>query len=158
MAQELVPADPVEVTAGRKAAEDVFGTLMQGAQVGLRQGIEQEDYVAAMMASIDAVIAQIKQTDNVGTQQQLIGLQTSVNDVKQHISLLEQDPNEKEFVTAAGKELGNIENELKGFAQRQQEMAEKNQVDPAMEAEIHTAQVKAANDMHIAEQKNRSGR
>jgi hypothetical protein len=154
MAKALVPEQPNSVTSGRKAAEDVFGTLMNGVQVGLREGIEQTDYIAAMMAAIDSVIAQIKQTDNVGTQEQLIGLQTAMADAEKHLQLLEQDPTQKQFVTAAGKEIGAMNNELKAFGQRQQEKAQQGQVDPAAEAEIHTMQVRAAQEMHISEQKS----
>jgi hypothetical protein len=153
-ANALVPPQAVQVTPGRKAAEDVFGTLMNGVEVGLREGIEQQDYVAAMMASIDAVVGQIKQTDNVGTQQQAIGLSTAIADVRKHLQLLEQDPNETQFVAAASKELGSIENEVKGFVQRQQEAADKAKIDPEAEAAIHTQQIQAAQDMHIAEQKS----
>lgn len=153
-ANALVPQEAVKVTPGRKAAEDVFGTLMNGVEVGLREGIEQQDYIAALLASIDAVIAQIKATDNVGTQQQLIGLQTAMADAQKHLQLLEQDPNEKAFVTAAGKEIGAMTNELKGFAQRQQEQADKNKMDPEAEAKIQQDQIAAAQQMHIAEQKN----
>jgi hypothetical protein len=153
-ANELVPAQKASVTDGRKAAEDVFGTLMAGAQVGLREGIEQSDYIAAMLASIDAVVAQIKSIDNMGTPQQIIGLNLAIQDVEQHIQAVAQDPNEKALVTAAGKELGKIQNEIKGFQQRQQEAADKSKVDPQAEAEIHMAQVKGAQDLHIAEQKS----
>ncbi len=153
-ANALVPQEAVKVTPGRKAAEDVFGTLMNGVEVGLREGIEQQDYIAAMLASIDAVIAQIKATDNVGTQAQLIGLNTAMADAQKHLQLLENDPNEKAFVTAAGKEMGAMGNELKAFMQRQQEQADKSKVDPEAEAKIHTDQIQAAQDMHIAEQKN----
>ena len=152
-AKALVPPEKVKVTPGRKAAEDVFGTLMSGAQVGLREGIEQQDYIAAMLAAIDAVVAQIKGVDNVGTPQQIIGLNLAIQDTREHLALLEEDPNEVAFVAAASKELGSIENEIKGFAQRQQEAAEKAQIDPEAEAAIHTQQIQAAQDMKIAEEK-----
>lgn len=154
LANELVPPQPTAVDDGRKAANSLFGTLMAGSEVGDQEGIPQESYVAAMLASIDGVIAQIKGTDNVGTAQQIIGLGLALNDTKKHVQIMESDPNNKSFVAAANKEISNIENEVKGFAERQQEAADKAKVDPQKEAEIHMAQVSAAQDMHIAEQKN----
>ncbi len=154
LANELVPPTEKKVDDGRKVASGFFGTLMQGVEVPLVEGIEQQSYIASMLASIDGVISQIKQTDNVGTQSQLVGLNMAMEDTKKHLQLLESDPNEKDFVTAAGKEIGKMENELKGFAQRQQEAAEKSQMDPAVEAQIHTDQVQAAQAMHAAELKN----
>jgi len=153
-ANELVPEQPVKVDSGRKAAEDCFGALMAGAEVGLREGIEQESYVAAMLANIEAVVAQIKGVDDMGTPQQVIGLNLAIQDVQQHLQLMEQDPNQKAFITAAGKELGKIENEVKAFQQRQEEKAKAGEVDPAAEAEIHMAQVKGAQELHLAEVKS----
>lgn len=152
-ANQLVPPEKASVTSGRKAAEDVFGTIMSGVEVGLREGIEQQDYVAAMLASIDAVVAQIKGIDNVGTPQQAIGLNLAIQDTRKHLEIMQQDQAETEFVAAASKELGSIENEVKGFVQRQQEAMEKSKIDPEAEAAIHTQQVQAAQDMKIAEEK-----
>lgn len=154
LANDLVPPTEVKVDDGRKVASSLFGTLMQGVEVPLIEGIEQESYIASMLASIDAVIAAIKATDNVGTQAQLIGLNTAMQDVQRHIELLQQDPNAVAFVTAANKEMGAMGNELKAFMQRQQEQAEKDQVDPAVQAQIQTDQIQAAQAMQIAEQKN----
>ena len=44
-----------------------------------------------------------------------------------------------------------MNNELKAFGQRQQEAAQKNQIDPEMEAKIHADQVQAAQKMHQSE-------
>lgn len=154
LANELVPPQPVQVDSGRKSAEDCFGALMAGAQVGLREGIEQESYVASMLASIDAVVAQIKSVDDMGTPQQVIGLNLAIQDVEQHLQLMEQDPNQKAFITAAGKELGKIQNEVKAFQQRQEEKAKAGEQDPKAEAEIHMAQVKGAHELNLQEQKH----
>jgi hypothetical protein len=154
LANELVPPQPDKVDSGRRAAESLFGTLMSGSQVGLVQGVEQESYIASMLASIDAVVAQIKSVDDMGTPQQVIGLNLAIQDVEQHLQLMEQDPNQKAFITAAGKELGKIQNEVKAFQQRQEEKAKAGEQDPEAAAKIHTDQVAAAQSMHITEQKN----
>ena len=149
LADDLVPQQPDAVTSGTKAAEDVFGTLMLGVPVGLREGIEQRDYVESMMQMMGQVIARIEQTDQVGTQQDVIGLQTVAADIDQHIQLLAQDPNEKEFVTAAGKELGAMMNMVKAYAERQAEAASKNQQDPEMLAKLQMDQQAAQQKLEI---------
>ena len=154
LANELVPPQANKVDSGRKAAEDCFGTLMSGAQVGLREGVEQESYVASMLASIDAVVAQIKSVDDMGTPQQVIGLNLAIQDVEQHLQLMEQDPNQKAFITAASKELGKIGNEVKAFQQRQEEKAKAGEQDPKAESEIHLAQVKGAQELHLTQEKH----
>jgi hypothetical protein len=150
LAAELVPEQPEQVTSGRKAAEDVFGTLMIGVEVGLREGIEQQDYVAAMLSMMSSVIQRIQQTDNMGTMTEVIGLNTVANDAQQHIELLSKDPNEKEFVTAAQKELGKMMNEVKGFQQRL--MEQQPQQDPKAEAEAAALMAKAQQDAQIKQQ------
>ena len=147
----LVPEEKNAVTDGRKAAEDVFGTLMLGVPIGLREGIEQRDYVAAMLAMMEAVVMRIHKTDDVGTPADVIGLQNAAQNVAQHIQILSQDPNEKESVAAAGKELGKMMNDVKAFQQRQQEAQQKSQVDPEAQAKIQTDQMVAQNKIKISQ-------
>lgn len=157
LANDLVPKEQAKVTDGRKAAEDVFGTLMQGAEVGLREGIEQRDYVAAMLTMMEAVISRIEQTDQLGTPQEVMGLNNVAQNVSQHIEILSADPAEKAAVVAAGKELGKLMNMVKAYGQRQAEAKQKSQVDPEAEANIRTQQMIAAQKMeanqHATEQK-----
>lgn len=133
LARQLVPEQQVVGSAGRQAAEEVFATLMRGIPVSLREGIEQSDYVTAMCEMMAQEIARIKQTDDVGTPQDVIGLQTVAQDIGQHLQILAQDPSQKELVTGAGKALGKMMNEVKAFAQRQEEAAQNQQ--PEMDPE-----------------------
>jgi hypothetical protein len=151
LADDLVPQQPDAVTSGTKAAEDVFGTLMLGVPVGLREGVEQRDYIESMMQMMGHVIARIEQTDQVGTPQDVIGLQTVANDIDQHIQLLSQDRNEKEFVTAAGKELGAMMNMVKAYGERQAEAAAKNQQDPEVMMKLQMDQQAAQQKMELSQ-------
>lgn len=150
-AKALVPDEPPKVTAGRKAAEDVFGTLMSGAPVGLREGIEQMDYVAAMMEMMNAVMERIEGTDQMGTPQDVIGLNTVANDIQQHLDLMEQNPENKEFVTEVGKALGKGMNDVKAYAQRQAEKAQAGQQDPEAMAKAQATEAAAAQKLQINE-------
>lgn len=151
LADDLVPPQPEAVTSGTKAAEDVFGTLMLGVPVGLREGVEQRDYVESMMMMMGQVIARIEQTDQVGTAQDVIGLQTVAADIDQHIQLLKQDPHEKEFVTAASKELSSMMNMVKAYAERQAEAQQNQQQDPEAMAKLQMDQQAAAQKMELSQ-------
>lgn len=154
LANDLVPEEKVSVTSGRKAADSQFGTLMAGGVVGTIEGIEQVDFIAGMLGSMDAVINRIHQTDDVGTPADVRGLNAVATVVEEHIQILSQDPNEKEAVVAAGKALGKMQNDIKAFAQRQEEAAKANQQDPEVMQKLETDKVAAAQAMHITEQKS----
>lgn len=144
LARTLVPDDEIVSSKGRQAAEDVFATLMRGIPVSFREGIEQQDYVIAMAEMMAKEIARIQTTDNIGTPQDVIGLQTVAADIEQHMELLSQDRAMKELVTGMGKALGKMMNEVKAFEQRQQEAAQSQQQDPEAIAKIQMEQAKMA--------------
>ena len=156
LANTLVPEDPEKSTKGRKEAEDVFGTLMRGIPVSLREGIEQQDYIMAMSEMMAATVERINQTDGMGSPEDVMGLQTVAGDIDQHIQLLAQDPANKEFVTGIGKAVGKMMNDVKAFAQRQQQAAEaaakEGQQDPAEMAKIQALQMQAQIKAEIASQ------
>lgn len=115
----LVPATSDESNSGTQNAEDVFGTLMQGVQVSLRQGIEQLSYCTTLLTSAGLIIQRITQTDNVGTPAETLGLATVINDVQKHMQILAADPAMKMQVKQLGDEIGKMSNLVKAFDQRQ---------------------------------------
>lgn len=151
LADELVPQEPNVATSGRQAAEDCFGTLMQGAPISPREGIEQTDYIAAMLQMMGAVVERIQTTDEMGTMQEVMGLQTVASDIEQHLQIIANDPHSKEFVTEAGKELGKLMNLVKAFAQRIEEKMQAGQQDPEAMAKIQMDQQAAAQKMEISQ-------
>jgi hypothetical protein len=150
-AKILVPDEKPQVTKGAMAADSTFGSLMAGGPVGMREGIEQMDYIAAMMEKLDAVIQRIEATDQMGTPQDVIGLKMVAEDIGQHLALMEQDPNNKEFVTAVGKELGKQMNLVKAYEQRQAEKAQEGQQDPEAMLKLQTDQMAAQQKMQNAQ-------
>lgn len=156
LARQLVPDDPNASSSGRQAAEDVFGTLMEGIAVSLREGITQQDYVITMAEMMAAKIEQIKNLDDVGTPRDVVGLQTVEADIMQHIQLLSQDPAMKPLVAGMTKEVGKMMNEVKAFAQRQQQKAQaeaekENQPDPMIQAKTEALAAQTAAKLHSQE-------
>lgn len=153
-AKDLVPEEMSPSSGGRRAAEDVFGTLMLGVPVAFRDGIEQRDYVEAMMQMLNQKIQQLETMDNTGTVEDVIGMSTVISDLEAHIQFMAQDPANKEFTTAAGKGVGVLTNKIKGFAQR---VAEKQQAedpqDPEKLADAQATMMKAETDMKAKQAK-----
>lgn len=148
-AKLLVPEEKQEVTEGAIAADSSFGSLMAGGPVGLREGIEQRDYVETMMVKLDAVIQRIEQTDKMGTTQDIVGLNLVAEDIGRHLELMAQNPENKQFVTAVGKQLGKQMNLVKAYAQRQQEKQAEGQPDPEAMAKAQATQMAAQQKLEI---------
>jgi hypothetical protein len=120
----LVPDAPPAATDGTMAAETRFGTLMSGTPVHLVEGIDQIGYVEAMLGMLTAAVERVKQTDNMGTPQDIAGFSAVAGDIQQHIMLLSADESNNERVKQYGDHLGQLMNDVKGFAQRQQQAQE----------------------------------
>jgi hypothetical protein len=147
----LVPSAPVQATDGTYAAENVFGTLMQGVQCAMRQGIDQQGYITTLLRMMQSVIQKIQQTGGVGTLDELIGLQVTAQNIGQHLAVLAQDEQQKQLVKQLADVLGRLMNEVKAFAQRfmesQKQQGQQQGGDPAAQAKAQStvmmAQVKA---------------
>lgn len=126
-ARELVPEANVAASDGVIAAENVFGTLMAGQDVKPRKGIDQQGYISTLLNYMNNVVMRISQTSGVGTESEIIGLQTVAQNVQQHIEVLGTDVTMKPLVKVYADSLGKIMNEVKAFAQRLQEQQQAQQ-------------------------------
>ena len=154
-AKLLVPDAPVTATDGTYAAENVFGTMMQGIQVSLRSGIDQIGYIEGLIKMAGSVVQRITNQDNMGTPQDLIGLVTVIQNIGQHLAILAGDQQQKQRVKQYGDALGQMVNLIKGFAQRQAEarQASSQQLDPKDAAKIQGQVLNAKVKAQIAQQK-----
>jgi len=80
------------------------------------------------------------------------------NCISQHLKLLSQDKEEKEFVTEIGKQLGKVMNLVRAFQQRLEEQMKKKQQqqqapDPKVQSTLMLAKVKAKNATETHAQK-----
>lgn len=154
----FVPNAPVQATNGTYAAENVFATLMQGVEVSIRQGIDQQGYIEALIKMMAGVVQRISQSDNMGTVDEIIGLQNCAKNAAQHMMIFAQDENNKSLVKQYGDVLGKLMNEVKGFAQRymeqKQQQSEQGEGDPGAMAKaqstIMLSQVKAKTSQEMA--------
>lgn len=150
LAQRLVPNQP-QISDTIHDTELAFGAIMQGAMVTPKPGLNPIDVCEVMLKQMELRIETIARSGNVGTPQDVMGLDKAAQYTAAFIKMLAQDKGEKARVAAYGKTLGKLMNEVKAFAQRQQEQMKKQQQsggqDPEAQAKIQailmTAKAKA---------------
>lgn len=147
LAEVLAPTEMApHVTDAVHDAELSFGTMMNGIKVTPKPGINQIEQVETLLKMAGAVVDRINQTNQMGTPQEVIGLSTVSACIKERIALIAQDPNEKQRVKVYGDLVGEIDNQIKAFAQRQAQAAqeENNQPDPETMAKVQEKQLDGA--------------
>jgi hypothetical protein len=116
---------PMDAHAGPsdavKQGEADFAFAMQGGEPSVKEGLNHVEQAGVLLTSMARKIGQINKTGGVGTPQDIIGLQSAAQHVAKHIQILGQDPNEKQKVKEFGDALGKLMNQVKAFAQRQQQ-------------------------------------
>lgn len=155
-AARLAPLDALpKVTDASHDAAQSFGTLMYGVQMEPKEGVNHIDQIETLLGLMQQVVQKIGQTDGIGTPQEVQGLQAVAAYVEKHIGLLAQDENEKERVKQYSDDLSNIMNEVRAFAQRQQEAAQKQQqqMDPATMAKLQADMAAMQQKMQMTEAK-----
>lgn len=157
----LVPDAPLKVSDSVHDAQLCMATLMAGYPVAIKTGQNHKEYVTVFLAEMGKEIQPLEQQKGMAPPDKIKGWQNVAQSVQQHLQLLAQDPEEKQFVTEAEKALSKLMNVVRAFAQRLQEQMKKQQQqqqgDPAAQAKIQTmvmsAKVKAQNSREAAAQK-----
>jgi hypothetical protein len=111
------------LSEGKQLAGAVFGSLMTGVPVAVKESVPASDLIETWLGMMAGVIHRIEQTDNIGTMEEIIGLQNVGQAITQQIQKLAQIQSAKSKVKEYGDALGQLMNLVKGFGQR---LAEKN--------------------------------
>ena len=155
-ARDLVPLAKVEASEGVMAAENVFGTLMQGQPVAMRKGIDQQGYIETLIKMVGGVIQRITSTDNVGTMYEITGMMTAIGDIQQHIGIMDAGKNQGQLVKQYSDAVGQMTNLIKAFGQRLMEKqkadATAQQGDPAAAAKAQATMMGAQVKAQVAQQ------
>lgn len=163
-AESLVPDQPLKVTDSVHDAQLSMGTLMQGLPVAVKSGMNHKEYVQVMLQELTAMVQGIEQQGGMTSMEKIQGFNAVAQCIDQHLQLLGQDPEEKQFVSAAGQQLGKVMNLVKAFQQRLEEQAQKQAQqgqqpppDPAQQAKaaatIQQAEIKRKNATETHAQK-----
>lgn len=135
LAQRLAPLGKLKpVSNGQTWASSIFGTLMQGSQVIQQSDLNPIDQVQTLLGLSAGVVQRIMKSDNMGTPQDVIGLQTVFAYVGQLIARMEQDKALKLEAKEFADQLGKLSNVAKGFMQRQQEAMKPKQAPKIVES------------------------
>lgn len=151
-AESLVPEKP-NLSDSVHDTELAFGSLMAGNQVSPgKSGLNAAEVIATILRLMEARVQQIMQTGGVGTPQEVQGLTLSAQYAGAFMKNLAQDPKSKQLVRVFGQNMGKLMNQVKAFAQRQQEMRKKmmeaqaqngNGMDPAAKAKVQATMMQA---------------
>jgi hypothetical protein len=151
------------LSQGKELASALFGSLMTGVPVPIREGVPPADLIETWLGMSAGVISDIERRDNMGSPQELNGLQNVFEQTSMQIERLAQVQSEKARVKQYGDALGQLQNIWKGFAQRlaeknasmqmdQEQMAKIQALQMTTEAKIQTSQATTAQKMAQKEQ------
>jgi len=156
-ANALVPENPVTITDAVHDAQLAAGTLMQGLPVALKTGMNHIEYVDTLMATMAHIIQGAQQNGGMADMKTIQGLSNMANNIAQHISIIAQDPNEKQRVKQYGDQLGKMMNLVKAMAQRlveqmKQQQQQSPQGDPQAAAKVQATIIQAQTKAKLASQ------
>lgn len=157
LANDLVPEVKVQASFSTHDAEIAFGAMMAGSPVQPAPGLNRIEQLNTIVELMGLKVQQIEQSGNVGTREDVVGLGLAANYASQLIQQLGQDPAMKPMIGEAERAIADIENKLKGFAQRQMEeerkQQEQAQQNPVEMAKLQIDQQRAQFDMQMSVQK-----
>jgi hypothetical protein len=157
----LVPDQPLKVSDSVHDAQLSIATLMAGYPVAMKTGQNHKEYVQVYLFEMGQEIQGIEKQKGMAPPDKIQGWQNVAQATEMHLKLLAQDPEEKQFVTEAEKQLSKLMNLVRAFMQRLEQQQKKQQQqqggDPAAQAKAQAtmmqAQVKMKNSKDAAAQK-----
>lgn len=167
-AARLAPLDaPIKVSDSVQMAYAVFGGLMQGVEMEPKEGVNHIEQIETLLGLMAQVVERIKSTDEMGTQQEVIGLQSVAKYIGKHIVILSQNPDEKPRVKTYTDNLSGLMNEVRAFVQRQEEqsasegaqqnpetLAKVQSIMAELQASLMAQQEKTRQEMTLKQQKH----
>lgn len=137
-ANSIVPVAQQDASPAMIDASRAMGTLMLGLPVPERRGLDPKEYAETLLRYLGLIDAGIQQSGGMTDEKTLKGMFAVANEVEQNIKQIAQDPSEKQIVKQLEDALKNLVNNMKGYAQRLAEQAQKRggQLDPELMAKI----------------------
>jgi hypothetical protein len=123
---ELVPEEQ-QASPTVHDTELVFAAIMSGTDITPNPALNALEVAGTMIRLMAAKVQGIMQSGGVGTPQDLQGLGLAAKYTGFYMKSLSADKQAKPAVKQLAQALGNIMNEVKAMAQRQQEMMKKQQ-------------------------------
>lgn len=170
LTNELVPAQKNQVTDSVHDAQMSAGAMLMGIPMGLKQGVNHEEYAATLIGALQAKVEEIMASGGVSEPSLLAGMEMLAgqtidgqpvegNGAANHIAILAQRETSKDLVKKLNDAITQQMNEVRGIAQRtaeQQQQAQPGGNPEAIakvKAEMLKAEVKAENSRAAHQQK-----
>lgn len=149
----IVPMENQEPSSTVVRAYTDIGSLMQGLPAPMVRTENPAEYAATLIHALEALVQRAQQAGNMVDQNTLVGLITISAEIKKRLEILAQDPGAKQQVKQMADILGNLDNEIKGFAQRLQEQmtSQGQQLNPEVQAKIQGVVLLAQTQAQIKE-------
>jgi hypothetical protein len=157
-AMTLVPEEPLKISDTVHDAQLSISVLMAGYPVAVKTGQNHKEFIQVLLTEMSQEIQGIEKQGGMASADKIKGFNMVANCISQHLKLLSQDKEEKEFVTEIGKQLGKVMNLVRAFQQRLEEQMKKKQQqqqapDPKVQSTLMLAKVKAKNATETHAQK-----
>jgi hypothetical protein len=122
LAAELAPLEEgKEVSDAKAYAAAIFGSLMQGVPVPMRQNLNPIDQIDILLGLTAGVIQRVEKTPGMSTVSEVTGLSTVLAFVQQLVGQIAQDPEQKQRVKEYMDAVGNLSNQVKAIGQQLQQ-------------------------------------
>lgn len=161
-AARWVPLDKGRgITDGARDAMGMFGTLVRGLPVPIREGLPAIDQIEAMLPLYAGQIDLYTKRNGMCSADEYNGLTTVSNYIKQLVQQVAQDQREKERVKNYMDTLGRLNNEAKALGQRGAEAAQQSMQNgqngeaAAAQAKLQAMQMQAQAKAQATEMKAR---
>jgi hypothetical protein len=145
-ADRLVPEQP-HISDSIFNAQLSFGSLMTGAPVAVKPGLNETEVIPALMASMAEVMHKIESIGGMATIPELVGLQNVSAHIAGHIKILAGDKDNKAIVKGFADQLGQLNNMLKKYEQnllqQQQKQNGNGKIDPKDAAKVQGMMIQA---------------
>lgn len=134
-----LPEEP-QVSSSSLAAQNAFGTLMEGVPVQQSGTINEVNYVGTLIEMMALGMKPLEQLQSQPSAlpiaaERIAGLVNVGQHIEQHIQILAQDPMAKEMVRNAQRTVNQLMQQLSAYGQRISEMEQAQQPQQGMDAE-----------------------
>lgn len=126
-ARMLVPDMPDKVTPSVREASHICGDLMQGIPVQPMDGENQIEIIETMLKILTMKVQTAMQQGGMVNPQELMGLQLISQNIAERIQMLEKDKQEQARAKQYNDLLTKLNNQLRAFGQRLQQMMQQQQ-------------------------------
>lgn len=140
-------------TDSQRDAQEIFGSLMQGAPFEPREGLSESEQLDQLYPALAAVVVGIEQSQEPAESWQIRGILNVIRYITLLIKAFAQNDANKAKAKEYGDDLGQLSNQIKALAQQSQEAKQaqtqgEGGLPPETTAKIHSQMALTAQKLH----------